>query len=273
MLWELITAQVFGKSSSKEIRHQNRLKENLDILWEVTNGESEELITFAESLLAYEPEDRPMARDVERQCGALRMKLGGQLLRDWSEITVGPLLAAKRNPLEDDPNSPTMMIGSGSNRSIADILEELELDPDKNDDETHLAGQAAMSKWMPPTQDFYAPKGAGATEFELGELDGQKGSSPGRPWWLIPGGVAAVLLMLSVGAWWALTAPGRGVLPPPARPVASLERVKPEASPTPTVPPDNEAPAVSDAEVLATHKGLTGKMLDDYLTTYFDNGM
>ncbi len=267
VLWELLTAQVFGKSSSKEIRHQNRLKENLDILWEVTGGESQELIEFVESLLSYEPEDRPLARDVERQCGALRMKHGGPLLRDWSEITVGPLIEAKRNPTDEDPNSPTMVIGSGSNQSVADILEELDLDPDSEHGATQLGGQAAMSKWMPPTQDFYAPRGAGATELELGELEGTKGAPRRRPWWLIPGALAAGLLMLGVGTWWSLTAPGRGpapravpalTIPPPAPQAAPVQPVttpeapaeqpaaEPEAAPAEAAKPEAEAPSKAE---------------------------
>jgi len=231
VLWELLTGKPYGKTSSKEARHLNRLRENLDQLWEITQGVSEELVVFAESMLAYEPEDRPLARDVERTCGALRMKLGGQFLRDWAEVTVGPLVEARRSPNQDDPNSPTMVLGSGSNRSAADKLEELALDPHTEDeDETATSGATPMSKWMPPTQDFYAPQGVGRTELDLAPVEALPPESR-RPWWLFSGALVVGVLVLGVGVWWSLTAPNR-VRPPRQTAPLTTALTAPEAKPS-----------------------------------------
>jgi serine/threonine protein kinase len=188
VLWELVTAQVYGKSSSNVTRHQSRLRENLDILWEVTGGRSQDFVSFVESLLAYESEDRPLARDVERQCGALRTQLGDALLRDWAELIIGPLMEAKRTGIGQDPNSPTMVIGSGSNRSAAQQLDELALDTGDTDaDRTQVLGEVVPGKWMPPTQEFYTPLGveAGAMEIDLGNIEGVKGPRWQSPRWLL----------------------------------------------------------------------------------------
>ena len=244
LLWELVTAHSYGRSSSKEARHQSRLKENLDILWETTGGESQDFITFVESLLSYEPEDRPLARDVERQCGALRMNREGQLLRDWAEVIVPPLLEAQRNPKEEDPNSATMMIGSGSNRSVADMLDELDQDFEENKEEEGLGSDQMMSKWMPPTQEFYAPEGGGAAEFELGEIDGEKGGVRRRPWWLLSGTLAVVLLLGGVGAWWHLTGSQGTQQPTQTKALQNLPAQTPAAKPVAAddaAPPGNEA--------------------------------
>jgi serine/threonine protein kinase len=96
VLYEMLTATRFGKTSGKESRHKARLLEALDAAWEATNGQSEELVRLVESMLAYEPSDRPTARDVERSCATLRRQIGGELFPDWCERVVHPAVVQER---------------------------------------------------------------------------------------------------------------------------------------------------------------------------------
>jgi serine/threonine protein kinase len=96
VLYEMLTAKRFGKTSGKESRHKARLLEALDTVWETTGGQSEELVRLIESMMAYDPAHRPSARDVERSCAALRRQIGGELFPDWCERVVQPAVVAER---------------------------------------------------------------------------------------------------------------------------------------------------------------------------------
>ncbi|MDP2307766.1 MAG: serine/threonine-protein kinase [Pseudomonadota bacterium] len=113
VLYEMLSGLSFGKTSSKEARHQARLAEALDVLG--AEGFEGELIGFVGSMLAYEPEARPIAREVERQANALRAGRQGPSLRDWVEERV-PAILATREDLQDDL-SGSMLIEQGGGAS------------------------------------------------------------------------------------------------------------------------------------------------------------
>lgn len=84
VLFEMLTANAYGRSSAAPERHAARLREVMDHLWRATGGVSEDLVRLAGGLLAYEPTERPDARAVERFCSRLGRSLEGPLLRDWA---------------------------------------------------------------------------------------------------------------------------------------------------------------------------------------------
>jgi eukaryotic-like serine/threonine-protein kinase len=88
VLFEMITGDEMGRSSAAPDRHAARLREVMDQLWRVTQGQSEDLVRLAGGLLAYDPAERPDAREVERFCTSLTRALDGPRLRDWAEQAV-----------------------------------------------------------------------------------------------------------------------------------------------------------------------------------------
>ena len=62
-------------------------------------------------MLAYDPEDRPSSREVERRCRALRAEVDDPWLRDWAE-TVVPIARAEDQALEQDDFSGSVVVES-----------------------------------------------------------------------------------------------------------------------------------------------------------------
>ncbi len=94
VFFELVTGRAFGRASPVPERHDKRVQEALDHLCNEKEVDvSRDLLLFLGSLLAYEPDDRPTARDLERMCVNLRRRLSDEPLRYWAEKVVPPLLA------------------------------------------------------------------------------------------------------------------------------------------------------------------------------------
>lgn len=113
VLYELLTREKFGRTSAKVDRHQARLTEAMDRVWQATEGKSETLVRFVGELMAYEPEDRPLARDVERRCSVLRDEVAGERLVDWAERVVPPIVARKPAVEGDDFSGSIVIEQSG----------------------------------------------------------------------------------------------------------------------------------------------------------------
>lgn len=93
VLYELIAGQPFGKTVPSSEKHRKMLKVALDAVDQRLGAESKGLCRLLASMLSYEAEDRPVAREVERAALELRRALGGESLRDWAEHQV-PLVVA-----------------------------------------------------------------------------------------------------------------------------------------------------------------------------------
>jgi serine/threonine protein kinase len=88
VLYEILSGQAFGKASTRPDKHQQLVDDQLAKLGS-TPADVKKLLG---RMLAYEPEHRPTAREVETACRELRSKVQGAWLRDWAEQTVPPLL-------------------------------------------------------------------------------------------------------------------------------------------------------------------------------------
>ncbi len=106
VLYELVGGEPFGKTSSKFERHRARLGTGTDHLRDL--GVDDDVVELVVSLLAYEPAERPPAREVERRCVELRSRLRGPSLRDWAEEVVPPLVQDR--PLGADSLSGSILI-------------------------------------------------------------------------------------------------------------------------------------------------------------------
>lgn len=112
VLYEMLTGEAFGKTSSKEQRHAASLNSALDRLKQA--GVDPDVVRFVEELMAYEPEHRPSARDVERRAAELRAKAARPTLRDWAEELIPPLIGQRPDIIDDLSGSILVEHGSAS---------------------------------------------------------------------------------------------------------------------------------------------------------------
>ncbi len=82
VLCEGITSLKYGRTSGNVERHEETLNKNLARL---RQHASPQVVELAKAMLAYSPEDRPTAREVERTCREIRGKLEGPWLGDWAQ--------------------------------------------------------------------------------------------------------------------------------------------------------------------------------------------
>ena len=108
---ELLTGQPFGKAHVRPHKHE----EKVSALRRSLAGHFDAaLVDLLARMLSYEPTDRPEAREIERSCRDIRSKVGGSWLREWAEITVPPLLAARRaKPIQHDFSASILVERSG----------------------------------------------------------------------------------------------------------------------------------------------------------------
>ncbi len=97
LLWEAATGEVFGQPRLKVEQHATRRDAQLNRV----AGEYEPLVATLRHMLAWAPQDRPNAAEVEHKLLALADGMRGQGLRAWCGVVVSPLLA-KSAAVEDD---------------------------------------------------------------------------------------------------------------------------------------------------------------------------
>ena len=102
VLIECLTGKSFGKAIANRSAHQKRVEDALNRVWSQTRGVSQELVDVCEAMVAYDPNQRLTARDVERVCKELRAILQDDWLGDWAENVVPPLLEKRRAKTKGD---------------------------------------------------------------------------------------------------------------------------------------------------------------------------
>ncbi len=102
VLFELLDGAPLGKSSINPQKHAAHIDASLQRLWKKIPAVPAEFPELLRSMLAYEPDERPTAREVERRCRALRSQATDPWLRDWAEKVLPPLLVAPVESKIDD---------------------------------------------------------------------------------------------------------------------------------------------------------------------------
>ena len=93
VFFELVTGRAFGRASAVPERHTKHVDAALRFL--VEQGlSSRDLLLFLGSLLAYDPDDRPSAGQLERMCSNLRRRFEDEPLRYWAEQVVPGILTS-----------------------------------------------------------------------------------------------------------------------------------------------------------------------------------
>lgn len=102
VFYEVLVGSPLGKASIRPERHQEHVVEGVDLIRRKLGPLPEGFTELLTSMLAYDPEERPSAREVERRCRALRQQVDGPWLRDWAERAIPPLIAHRTLGTDDD---------------------------------------------------------------------------------------------------------------------------------------------------------------------------
>lgn len=115
VLFEIIDGSPFGKASINPAKHAAYLEDALAKLKHKQPSLPPEFWDLLKSMLAYDPEERPTAREVERRCRAIRGQVGEPWLRDWAEKVIPPL-AKKKADLKSDGQTGKVLIENTSRK-------------------------------------------------------------------------------------------------------------------------------------------------------------
>ena len=115
---ELLSGVSTVKTSANQKKHDKVVAQILaNVRLHQTHAPSLDLL---QRMLAYEPEDRPTAKELERATAKLRMSLEHcELLIDWSEDAV-PRIAEKKSALPNDPLCGTTLSEQTSPSATSD---------------------------------------------------------------------------------------------------------------------------------------------------------
>ncbi len=123
VLFELLAGRVLRAASGRRVRHDEAVAAALGPL------ETDEVArTLLADLLAYDPELRPEAREVERRCREAVSAASGPFLRDWAEGVVPELLAqpvASESPSPDFSGSLLVERGTESAETSFHVIEDV----------------------------------------------------------------------------------------------------------------------------------------------------
>jgi serine/threonine-protein kinase len=151
VLYEILTGDPFGKASIRTERHQAKVDEAILLVERKFGPMPPDFPELLGSMLAYDPEDRPSAREVERRCRSIRQAVHGPWLRDWAEHAVPPLLAMQP-ALELDGFSGSIIAESGG---VA-LLDDTDLPPG-DDDEPRVSATMPIEAGAEPEADSPDP--------------------------------------------------------------------------------------------------------------------
>lgn len=232
VLYELLAGVRFGMSSGHPARHQRRVDEALAGLRERLGPAGEGVTALIGGLLAYEPEDRPTARALERACDALIVAAGGERLRDWAEEHV-PALQGRQQPLRTDvPTGKILVEASAQSQHTMFLQPQEESLPEASPQEGPSppipapSQTAPISAQGPPLLDEEGPDLPAPTRRPLGAI------------------AAAGLLILAAGIGFASWPDDPA--PPTEPPALATAVTEGPAASTPVPEPPVEAPAISD---------------------------
>ncbi|MCB9777062.1 MAG: protein kinase [Alphaproteobacteria bacterium] len=106
VLYELLVGTRVGRTSGNRERHDEHIRAALHTLWDLHPHEP--LYQLVGTCLLYDPDARPDARELARQCRQLRRDLGELELAEWAERAV-PGVVATSPALDDDLSGATLV--------------------------------------------------------------------------------------------------------------------------------------------------------------------
>ncbi len=109
---ELISARKFGRSSANEKKHQSHVDGALGKVRKKIGDGIEPIEGLLRAMLAYEPADRPTAKEVERMARSIRSEVGGMWLAEFCEEVVPDLITKGESGTPDDMCGQTLVEGA-----------------------------------------------------------------------------------------------------------------------------------------------------------------
>jgi len=119
----LLDGRPLGKGSINPARHKAHIEASVARLLKKIPATPPEFRELLESMLSYDPEERPSSREVERRCRALRGQAGEPWLRDWAERMVPPLVNRGDPSRIDDFSGSIVVERSGRTEGQAVVHE------------------------------------------------------------------------------------------------------------------------------------------------------
>jgi len=167
VMYELLLGDPFGKASIRPGKHEERVEDALAVLRRRLKGSPDGFFEMMRSMLAYDPEERPSAREVERRCRTIRSAVIGPWLRDWAEEAVPPIVAS-RLELPQDSFSGSIVVEAAANSMIVEADRSANLDDSgeqaqKRASRTFTLGDQVPDSVLPavaPTQPVASGRGA-----------------------------------------------------------------------------------------------------------------
>ncbi len=188
VMHELLTAKRFGQCAPNAWKQAQQLDEKVTQLGELVPNE--EVHALVRDMLAWDPDARPTARDVERRAATIRATLPrighGEILRDWAERELPQISkrVAAKGPQKEGDLAGKLLIEEGTSE-IPVVAP-----PPRNQPPPPSSGAVPRSA---------PPRGAGLS------LDG--GRSPRLPTLNAPDPNASTVLQIPRGAASAAPAP------------------------------------------------------------------
>jgi serine/threonine protein kinase len=119
VLYEMLVGDALGKTSASDVKHEALRNVAIERLRDL--GIDEPVVGLVASLLAYEPSDRPTAKECERQLRQLRQRYAEPPLAEFAEQVV-PGLLAHRIGTKDDLSGKILHETTGARREVVSGL-------------------------------------------------------------------------------------------------------------------------------------------------------
>ena len=227
---ELLSGVSTVKTSANQKKHDKVVAQILaNVRLHQTHAPSLDLL---QRMLAYEPEDRPTAKELERATAKLRMSLDHcELLIDWSEDAV-PRIAEKKSALPNDPLCGTTLSEQTS--------------PSATSDETQwVSDPASQTTWMENSSATLPAANPG--------VDGETSSrmtvfAVGSVVTLLGFGAIVVMALIAVAIGIATLRSPPEEEPTPITVAPTPEPVEPTPTPEPTPPIEPVDPTPTDTD-------------------------
>ncbi|HHO53157.1 MAG TPA: serine/threonine protein kinase [Deltaproteobacteria bacterium] len=97
VLYEMLSGERYGQTQLSPGRHERQLAERLKLLEE--RSVPPHVLDLLAELMAFEPDDRPDPRDIERRALDLRAGIPDVRMRDWAEANIRQIQIVSRNTL------------------------------------------------------------------------------------------------------------------------------------------------------------------------------
>lgn len=185
-LWECATCDAWGSPVMQQSRFETRIDRRMERLAEGYQS----LAPVLRSMLAFEPEDRPDGRTLEKQFLAIADELSGSGLRTWSRRVVPELLTGRSvDAPDDDLTGRTFEVGGSEIGDDPVVPESPAYEPVQtrwvNSSERVSAGIPAVKSAVPDVSRLPGDRSGGRSGTTTRDKAGPKKQKRRTPLWVV----------------------------------------------------------------------------------------